>query len=68
MLLEQPLDGVTVASPHTLHHEHAQAALEQGLHVLVERPMTTHAAQAWELVRLARDRGLHLMVPYSSPR
>jgi predicted dehydrogenase len=63
-LLEQPLDGVIVASPHTLHYEHARPALEKGLHVLVEKPMTTRAAEAWELVRLARDRGLHLMVPY----
>jgi predicted dehydrogenase len=33
VLLEQPLDGVIVASPHTVHYEHAQAALEKGLHV-----------------------------------
>lgn len=63
-LLAQPLDGVIVASPHTLHYEHARAALEKGLHVLVEKPMTTHGAEAWELVRLARDKSVHLMVPY----
>ena len=32
------LDGVVVASPHTLHYEHACAALEKGLHVMCEKP------------------------------
>jgi len=63
-LLDQPLDGVIVASPHTLHYEHARAALLKGMHVLVEKPMTTRADQAWELVRLANQRGLSLVVPY----
>ncbi|GAC1435312.1 MAG: hypothetical protein NVSMB65_09300 [Chloroflexota bacterium] len=63
-LLDQPLDAVIVASPHTLHYEHARAALERGLHVLVEKPMTTSAPEAWDLVRLAREKGVHLMVPY----
>ena len=36
-LLERvPLDGVVIGSPHAVHFEHARAALEAGLHVLVE--------------------------------
>jgi len=58
------LDAVVVASPHTLHAEHARAALERGLHVMCEKPLTTRAADARELVRLADERGLHLLVPY----
>lgn len=63
-LLEQPLDGVVVSSPHTLHYRHAQAALERGLHVMVEKPMTTRGTEAHALARIARERGLHLLVPY----
>jgi predicted dehydrogenase len=63
-LLEQPLDGVVVTSPHTLHYEHARAALARGLHVMVEKPMTTSGSEARELARLARERNLHLVVPY----
>ena len=63
-LLQQELDGVIVSSPHYLHYEHARAALEQGLHVLCEKPMTLHPDQAWELVHLARAKGLHLLVAY----
>lgn len=58
------LDGVVVASPHTLHYEHAQAALERGLHVMCEKPMTTSAAHARQLVRLAEEKDVHLLVPY----
>lgn len=63
-LLEVGLDAVIVSSPHTLHFEHAVAALKKGLHVLCEKPMCTQASQARELVRLAREKGVHLLVPY----
>ena len=58
------LDGVIVASPHIKHAEHASAALERGLHVMCEKPMTIHAADARQLVSAAAEKGLHLMVPY----
>jgi predicted dehydrogenase len=64
-LLDQcELDAVVVASPHTLHYEHAKAALMKGLHVMCEKPFTVHANQARELLELACRRGLHLLVPY----
>lgn len=63
-LLEQDLDAVVVSTPHHLHAEHAAAALQRGLHVMCEKPMTLTPEDAWELVRLADDRGLHLIVPY----
>ena len=64
-LLEQcELDGVVVASPHTLHFEHAGAALEKGLHVMCEKPITTKGADARRLVEIAGRNGLHLLVPY----
>jgi predicted dehydrogenase len=58
------LDGVVVSSPHTLHYEHARMALERGLHVLCEKPMCTRGGHARELVRLAKERGVHLLVAY----
>jgi predicted dehydrogenase len=63
-LLEQDLDGVVVTSPHHLHYEHARAALLSGRHVMCEKPMTLEADQAWDLVRLAKERNLQLVVPY----
>ena len=58
------LDAVVVSSPHTLHYEHARLALEKGLHVMCEKPFTTDGRQARELVRLASEKSLHLLVPY----
>jgi predicted dehydrogenase len=58
------LDAVVVSSPHTFHYEHARLALTRGLHVMCEKPMCTRGDHARELVRLAREKGLHLLVPY----
>ena len=63
-LLQQGLDGVVVTSPHHVHYEHARAALEAGCHVMVEKPMTLQPKQAWDLVNLAKERNLHIIVPY----
>ena len=63
-LLALDLDAVVVTSPHTLHFEHAGQALERGLHVLCDKPMCTRGEHARELVRRARDKGVHLLVPY----
>ncbi|NQW21301.1 MAG: Gfo/Idh/MocA family oxidoreductase [Chloroflexi bacterium] len=64
-LLDTPeLRGVVIASPHTLHYEHALAALNRGLHVLCEKPLTTKAGEARELVEEAERQGVELMVPY----
>jgi predicted dehydrogenase len=58
------LDGIVVASPHSLHAEHALAALRRRLHVMCEKPMTTSAADARAMVSEADKRGLHIVVPY----
>jgi len=58
------LDAVVVTSPHTLHYNHARRVLERGLHVMCDKPMCTHGGHARELVRLAREKGVHLLVPY----
>lgn len=55
------IDVVYVATPHTAHHPAARLCLEAGRPVLVEKPFTTSAAEAEDLVALARDRGLFAM-------
>lgn len=61
-VLEDPeVDVVYVATPHALHHEHALLALGAGKAVLCEKALTVTAAQAAELVAVARERQLFLM-------
>ncbi|BDZ54096.1 Gfo/Idh/MocA family protein [Agromyces marinus] len=63
-LLDQGLDAVVVATPHDLHHPQAVAAIERGLHVLVEKPVTLDAAQGWDLAARVREHGVHFLAPY----
>jgi len=56
------VDAVSVAAPTALHHEIARAFLAAGTHVLVEKPITTTVAEAEELVALAEQRDLVLLV------
>jgi|AMFO01.1.fsa_nt_gi Predicted dehydrogenases and related proteins len=55
-------DAVVVATPTVTHREVAGRLLEQGCHVLVEKPIAATVAEARELVALARDRGRILAV------
>ena len=55
-------DAVSIVTPTTTHFEITRTFLEQGKHVLVEKPMTDHAAQAAELVRLAQEHRCVLQV------
>ncbi|MCS7061622.1 MAG: Gfo/Idh/MocA family oxidoreductase [Anaerolineae bacterium] len=48
------LNGVIISTTPNVHYEQARAALERGLHTLIEKPMTITAAEAGELVALAR--------------
>lgn len=47
---------IYVASPHSHHYEHARLCLEHGKHVLLEKAFTVNAAQAEELMRLAKEK------------
>ena len=63
-LLAAGVDGVVVSSPHALHREHAVAALEAGVHVLVEKPMTVKLADAQAITAAARTAGRTAAVAY----
>jgi len=56
------VDAASLVVPTRLHHTLARQLLESGLHVLVEKPITTTEAEATDLIDLARRRGLLLQV------
>jgi predicted dehydrogenase len=60
-ILDQ-VDAVSIAVPTALHHAIGCAALERGVHVLIEKPIATSIAEARELVGLAREHGCILQV------
>lgn len=55
------VDIVYIATPHSEHLAQGLLALRAGKHVLIEKPITTCAADARVLVQEARARGLFLM-------
>jgi predicted dehydrogenase len=56
------LDAVVIASTPHVHYAQARAALERGLHVLIEKPMTLRAAESAELVDLAARKGVQFLI------
>jgi predicted dehydrogenase len=55
-------DALSLVTPTNTHFELAKMLLQQGRHLLVEKPMADQAEQAAELVRLARDKRCVLQV------
>lgn len=67
LLQRDDLDAVAVATPVRTHFQIARLALEHGKHVLVEKPLCETSEQARELIRLASEQGLVLMVDHTFP-
>jgi len=58
-------DAVVIATPVFTHYKLAKKALQAGKHVLLEKPMTSTSAEAEELINLAEQKGLTLMVDHT---
>jgi UDP-N-acetyl-2-amino-2-deoxyglucuronate dehydrogenase len=52
------LDVAIVATPHPLHAAHALAAIEAGLHVVIEKPMALTATDCDRVIEAARSAGV----------
>jgi predicted dehydrogenase len=64
MLDADDLDGVIVATPHNTHFSIASDVLNRGVPLMLEKPMVLHAREARELVRLADQQHVPLIVGY----
>ena len=60
--LDKDYDGFTVATPADTHYEIAKTIIQKGKHLLVEKPLCLKLSEAKELVRLAKDAKVNLMV------
>lgn len=61
-LKELGIGAVAIATPASTHFALAKAALESGMDVFVEKPITLATKEAEELTRLAKDKSRVLMV------
>lgn len=59
------IDAVVIATSVFTHFPLAKKALLAGKHVMIEKPMTASVAEADELIELAMQKGLTLMVDHT---
>jgi predicted dehydrogenase len=65
LMSSKDIDAIAVITPVWTHYELTKAALEHGKHVFVEKPFTSNAAQAEELINLAARKNLKIMVDHT---
>ena len=65
-LMSSPeIDAIAVVTPVWTHYELTKAALQNGKHVFVEKPFTSNAGQAQELIDLAARKNIKIMVDHT---
>ena len=62
LLDDTTIEVVSICSPSNTHYDYAKKALNAGKHVLLEKPMTATAAEAKELLELAKTKNKVLYV------
>ena len=65
VLCSPKIDAIAVITPVWTHYELAKTALQNGKHVFVEKPFTSNSAQAQELIELAAQKDLTIMVDHT---
>ncbi len=60
ILASAQVDCVYIASPNSLHFEYARRALQEGKHVICEKPFTSHAQELQQLMHQAKQNNLFL--------
>jgi predicted dehydrogenase len=61
LAVDEAVDVVYIATPHTAHAENTLRCLQAGRAVLCEKPFALNADEATEMVEAARSHGLFLM-------
>ena len=65
LIADPQLDAVAICTPVQTHYELAQAALDAGKHVMVEKPLTDSVESSAALTKTAAARQLTLMVDHT---
>ncbi|QKJ88605.1 Gfo/Idh/MocA family oxidoreductase [Paramixta manurensis] len=64
MLAQENLDAVSIATPDAYHLEPALAAIMQGKHVLIEKPLATTIEDARKIIAAAEQHNVRVAVDY----
>ncbi|WP_186757596.1 Gfo/Idh/MocA family protein [Echinicola salinicaeni] len=66
MLADKKPDGILVFGPIFYHLEAVEAAAPRGIHVMVEKPLSTNLKDAKRMAALARENKIHLLTNYET--
>ncbi|WP_276256250.1 Gfo/Idh/MocA family protein [Halomontanus rarus] len=64
MIANENLDAIAVTTPHGLHAEQLLTGLDNGLHVLCEKPLCTNLEDAYEIVERTERSDRTVMLGY----
>ncbi len=65
LLSDRELDAVVIATPVKHHYRLAKASLLAGKHTFIEKPMAASSAECEELIEIAKQKGLVLMIDHT---
>jgi len=55
MFKKEDMDGVVIATPHTLHKEHVAMAASRNIHILCEKPIADSISDAKEIINICNN-------------
>jgi len=58
MIADPHIDAISICTPNRLHAPLLRACIDAGKAVLCEKPLCTDADEAWEIARLAKEKGI----------
>lgn len=61
-LKSRKVDGVIIASPNHLHFQQAEACINNGIPVLIEKPVTSSICEGEKLLRLVESKNVKVLV------
>ena len=62
---ELSIDAAIICTPTNTHYEIAKKLLDNGIHVLVEKPLSTKSSEAEELIQVANQNNLVILVDHT---
>jgi predicted dehydrogenase len=65
IIADKSIDAIVIATPVYTHYTLAKKALENGKHVLIEKPMTSTVAESEELINLATQKNRVIMADHT---
>jgi len=63
-MLDDKIDLVYIATPHSEHYDNMKLCIENGKNVLCEKAFTANAKQAEEILALAAEKGVFVTEEY----